>query len=545
MWHIHIHSSMMFIVLLASAFLCGETATTGLTFKLYGLQDVKIRRIRENTLGDSYRNYQFLSYNETIKPFIVNRGLGLFVNVSYANLFLQFSMDQSTFLLVSDKCVNCEHRLYNTSHSVTSYIYNYESDDCWSNLFSAENSTTSECYASFRYQGSDVFGKIGYESIYLGLGTAIITIPDIIFVTFQQGDLIPSNAQGILGFGNSDIEGNFGHSLLENLLDNDHITAPYILACVNNEGRGYLSLGADVKDYSSLLWTKQKSPFSYSFSVSELSFANLTIKRAMHGVVSFGTAYLQLSTEIFDSVHKTIVNLVCNSQGNQSQVEKLCDVVDKMLLYQMRAILQLSDLKLLQEIETPVFTLVGEKSKAVKLKISRIFGVCEDVTQNYNTEIAASLNDTSEIETCVWIVKNTDNRNDIIFGNLINSESGTLYFFDKEKGKMGFIRDFSCDEMEDFATIPAKHIFYAFMAEKIIIIVALAVIVIASLNKCDEYFYEDVDPSNEENMTSLNLTQHRNTNTQNARSEANEAHQSSPQRLDDSGFENVSSGQMG
>lgn len=545
-----IYITLISLILLAGVFLQRIEAKESLSFSLQGLEDVKIRRFHETTLGDSYRNYQFLSYNASIRPFLPNRGLGFFANVSYANLFLEVSLDQSLFLLVSDKCVNCKYRLYNSSHSVTSYIYSYESDECWSNLFSMENNSVSECFGSFRYYGNDIYGKLGYESLYFSSEMSVITITSMVFVTYQQGEFFPENVQGIFGLGNSDIEGTFGHSLMENFLDNDAISAPHVLVCVNSLGRGYLKLGLSLNSDQGVLWTKQRNPFYYSFDVSEITLGDLSIKRAMQGAISFSTAYLKLSPALFNQVKDKIVNLVSSSSGNEALVNKMKDFVDRMMTYNSRAILTVAELTFLQQIETPVFTIVGGKHKKVELKIARMFGICEDVVQNYETERFKSFNDTTELEVCIWIANNTENDMDIIFGNLINSENGTLYFLDKERGRMGFIKEYDCnnDNQEYHITL---NIFSVYIVEKMVAIIALAVLVIASLNKCDEYFYEEMD-NPEEGLSTMNLSQ--NPRTTNANANTNNhgpAYTEGVRRrrmtsqLDDSGLGNVSPEHLG
>jgi hypothetical protein len=151
--------------------------------KLFGVDRVDVINSKQ-TSEDIYHSFAFLYPNDEIKSYISSNGIGTFMNISYANLFLRVSLEHSLMMIVSEQCADCDKNvLFNISHSLTGDIYNFESEDCWSNLFVITAANFAKCQVQLNYGKKLISGLLAYDNIYLSAYSKTFTIDNLVLLS--------------------------------------------------------------------------------------------------------------------------------------------------------------------------------------------------------------------------------------------------------------------------------------------------------------------------------------------------------------------------
>jgi len=478
-------------------------------FKVVGTDSIQVLPGKQGA-DDIFHNFVLSSPSEDIYDYIVPSGIGTFMNISYANLFLRVSIDHSFVFLVSDFCQNCDKNiLLNVSHSLTGDIYNFESNECWSNSFVTNQYKIPQCEVKLNYDTSTLQGILGYDTIYLTAYAKSFPLPNIVYLTSQDDDLITSDINGLFGLGTPDVDGSYGISLLEELLNNNVMETPLFSLCIEPVGKGYLFLsaygnGSYPFDQDSIVWFEQTYSYMYTVDMKSMTFHGNEYKLDdKHVQFTLNIPYLLLAEDLFEAYVRDITNFLCN---NGAEFAQLCNNIKLLLRDEGSITMKVSDAAILKKIPTLNLNLKGKANKKMDISIQKLFAVCPSKSKE---SFFATAGD--DISICSMIQVNKYNPKRTVLGNIASTGEGNLYVFDKRKGLLGISQEVTCYPK------PTSHnmvvlkvpITYSLVGQ-IFIILGFCTLLVLSLNKCDEYFYQEEDPEGEEGV-SLNFLTHNQT----------------------------------
>ena len=478
-------------------------------FKVVGTDSIKVLPGKQ-AADDIFHNFVLSSPSEDIYDFIVPSGVGTFMNISYANLFLRVSIDHSFVFLVSDFCQNCDKNiLLNVSHSLTGDIYNFESNECWSNSFVTNQYKVPQCEVKLNYGTSNLMGILGYDTIYLTAYAKSFPLPNIVYLTSQDDDLIDSDINGLFGLGTPDMDGSYGISLLEELLNNNVMETPLFSLCTEPIGKGYLFLsaygnGSFPFDQSSIVWFEQTYSYMYTVDMNKIAFHGSEYKlQEKHVQFTLNIPYLLLDKDTFEGFVKDLTDFLCN---NGAEFAKLCDNIQLLMHEEGSITMRVSEAAILKKIPTLDLHLKGKGNKQINISIQKIFAVCPSRSKEYFLATADN-----EISVCSMIQVNKYNPKRIVLGNIAHTGQGNLYIFDKRRGLLGISQEVTCypKPTSQNMVILKLPMTYSLIGQ-IFIILGFCTLLVLSLNKCDEYFYQEEDPEGEEGV-SLNFLTHNQT----------------------------------
>jgi len=503
------------ILLLISLIVGLSLGFTPVTLKLFGIDKVDIIAAHQ-TSEDIYHNFVFLYPNDQIQKHIVSNGIGTFMNVSYANLFLRVSVDHSLMIIVSEQCGNCgKNVLFNMSHSLTGDIYNFESDDCWSNLFAITSASYAKCEVQLNFGNRILLGLLGYDNIYLSAYSKSFPIENMIFIEQQDGITINENLNGVMGIGRADIDGTFGFSVYENFMSNGVIEGPMFSICIEPIGDGYIQFsaygnGSYPVNEDEIVWFEQEFPERYTIRTERINFLEWEYIPKIKSVhLTFNTPYLLLPEPAFDGFYEQIKNGLCKSDN----FPKICSNIDKLMKDGQPVGMLFEELDLLEQLPVLTLELKGKQKKTLLIETKKYFGVCPELNKAYFYSGPGT-----EIQICslVKINRESTDPNQIMIGNIAHSTHGSLYIFNQRAGLVGIHKNAYCYTKNDEHKLitfeyPATFSFIS----QVLSIVVLFLLLIFALNKCDEYFYEEEEAEGEENLNFLSQVRSENTEQQN------------------------------
>jgi len=113
----------------------------------------------------------------------------------------------------------------------------------------------------------------------------------------------------------------------------------------------------------------------------------------------------------------------------------------------------------------------------------------------------------AEIPICSMIKLNKINPKRTVVGNIAHTEAGNLYVFDKRKGLLGISQDVVCYDKPVSKNMVLIKLPVAYsLIGQIFVILGFCTLLVLSLNKCDEYFYQEEDGEQDEGASLSFLT---------------------------------------
>lgn len=474
-------------------------------FKLFGTDRIQVLPSKQGT-DDIFHNFAFLFPSEEISNYLVADGVGTFMNISYANLYLRVSVDHSFLFLVSDYCKNCDRNiLFNISHSLTGELYSFENAECWSNSFTTNQYNIPQCEIKLNYGNDNIVGLLGYDTIYLTSYAKSFTLPNIIYLTNQDGSLINSDVNGMLGLGMPDIDGAYGISVFEEFLNNNVMDTPLYSMCLEPIGDGYLYFsaygnGSQPFDQDSIVWFEQTYSYMNTLNVPTISFVNKDYAMKDTQVqFTLNTPYLLLEQEIFDEYVKSMTDFLC---GAGSDFTMLCENARSLLLEDGSVNMLLRDAEILKKIPPFVLHLKGRGERDFEISIQKMFAVCTNRSSDY---FLASID--TEVPICSMIKLNKNHPKSTAIGNIAHTAPGNLYIFDRRRGLLGISHDVICYPKPTSKNMVLVKLPVAYsLIGQIFVILGFCTLLVLSLNKCDEYFYQEEDGDQDEGASLSFLT---------------------------------------
>lgn len=477
-------------------------------FKVHGIDGIQVLPGKQGT-DDIYHNFAFSYPSDEVSELIVPNGIGTFMNISYANLFLRLTIDHSFVFLVSDFCKNCNKNiLLNVSHSLTGDVYSFESSECWSNSFISNQYSMPQCEIKLDYGDSSLMGVLGYDTIYLTAYSKSFALPNIIYLSSQDNQLVNSDLNGMMGLGTPDADGAYGISVLEELLGNSVMETPVFSLCLTPTGSGYLYFSAYGNasypfDKDTVTWFEQAYSYMYTLDANKISFLDKEYGLGgKHIQFTLNTPYLLLPQDIFSDYAQRLESFLCRS-GSEYKI--LCDNLKSLMIEEDSLKIGLADANILKELPTIDIHLRGKGNKKKTLSIQKLFAICPENSRQY---FAAK--DNEEIAICSMIRLNKNNPDKILLGNIASTEEGNMFIFDRARGLLGLTQEVLCYRDSPNQLIGVENmvilklpVTYSLIGQ-IFIILGFCTLLVLSLNKCDEYFYQEEEGENEEGV-SLNF----------------------------------------
>ncbi|CAG9319726.1 unnamed protein product [Blepharisma stoltei] len=159
------------------------------------------------------------------------------------NYDLQLSIGTSLTMVISRECAHCEeHRNPYNLDSSTFGVITVNSEQCWSTDVYESN----EC--GFLYEGFDEYeakGALSLETIRVGM----FSMSEVIFGRiFHENQKL--NIDGIFGIGQHNLKRNYGPSLLDLLVANEHIRDVFSFCMTSEKDKeGFLTFGGFDSEY--------------------------------------------------------------------------------------------------------------------------------------------------------------------------------------------------------------------------------------------------------------------------------------------------------
>jgi len=283
---------------------------------------------------------------------------------------------------------------------------------------------------------------------------------------------------------------------------------PLFSLCLTPTGSGYLYFSAYGNasypfDKDSIVWFEQAYAYMYTLDANKIAFLDKEYGlEDKHIQFTLNTPYLLLSQEIFDDYVQRLEGYLCRSG---TEYKWLCDNVKKLAIDEGSIKISLTEAKVLQELPTMDLHLKGKGNKKLVISIKKIFAICPE-----NSRLYFSAKDTDDIEICSMIRLNPNSDSKIVLGNIAHTEEGNMYIFDRSRGLLGVSKEVVCYRESPNQLIGMENMVilklpmtYSLIGQ-IFVILGFCTLLVLSLNKCDEYFYQEEEGENEEGV-SLNF----------------------------------------
>ena len=492
-------------------------STPVLTYKLYTTDHVRISS-GKGDFNNQYKNFEFLYYHNDSRQNIVFNGIGTFMNISYSNLFLRITIDQSIFYLVSERCTNCgKNILINSSRAVEGGMYTYNNDECWSGSISESIPSTNAigytpyCDVQIEYDEIKFRGFLAFQSLYIDILSKVVALGNIVYVINQDNNIIDDNLNGVLGLGNSDNDAAFGTSYMEEVLAANLMEYAYFSICIDNIGEGNLIFNGVANstehfNFSKLIWFDQLYPFFYMISARSISFGDWHYysNKLIPVEISYTTPYLLLPDYLYDVFMTHFVKLICGSEN--SKIKELCNFANNFEKENHFIIINASTLNELRKLPPITFYFEGTEGDHKIVNLIKYISICPEYNFKYDYFTFGTIDDSKLLEICLLVKRNTRNFNKmqrIVMGNIIQQSSGNLFIFDKRRGLVGYTDEIECFNLnlQNIKRIQPSNL-YNIIAQ-IIVAIGFIWLIMLARSKCEEYFFEPDDDELDVNLLNL------------------------------------------
>ena len=436
-------------------------------------------------------NQNFMSLSNSSLNHLAFRGYGAFINISYSTVFLKLSLDQSLIYLSLHNHKND----YNLSQYKFNF-YNVNDENCW--LYVETN--FEYCASSFHFKNNDLktLGYLGHDFGFFE--KKFVTLNNIVYIVDEMSNYTNeknNNIHGILGLGYSENEGVYGNSLLEELVERG-TTLKYKYGLCLNKSDSFLIIGEDEsvrENFGKMQWFDQFNTFNFMIKLDSIKMNDRTLNRdLLNAHLNIDTPYILLPDQIVEPIIRNIINNLCYIYRDESSLfyklkEKICKNL-KDVFYGEKITITLNELTMVSHfLPELVFSLYDESfKKSFTKRISDYFKICPN--QNISVIFEKFSNSTNSFDICSLVLVNPKHKGDV--------ELGTYFFenlytsFDLQNGKIGFV------EAKDCAIFPqnVSEIDISFWLEilyNLVLFIGVFLLILISVNKCDNYFHDDYE----------------------------------------------------
>lgn len=434
------------------------------------------------------------NFNGSVAYHFSFRGYGAFLNISYSTVFLKISLDQSLLYLSLYKSENIEANEFNLSN----YKFNFYSagdDNCWLYLSDNVDLCASDFY--FKNRNQKFFGYLGHDFGFFE--KRFVNLQNLVYLKDGMENYTNekfNNIHGILGLGYSENEGVYGNSLLEELVERSIIFKYNFGICINKID-SFVIIGNDdniQQKLSKIQWFDQYNTFNYMVKIESIKMGDRILNREiLNAQLAFDDSAVYFPEHIVEPIIRNMINSLCYNYRDESSLfyklkEKICKNL-KDMFYGESITITLSELNLVLHFLPDLIVNLYEESfkKSFSKKLTNYFKICP--TNNSTILLNYTSNTSNSFQICSLVLisprSNKIKLGTFFFENLYTS-------FDIQNGRVGFSEVYNCSSIE-INTEESDLNFWIEIIYNFLIFLGIFLLVLISLNKCDNYFHDDYE----------------------------------------------------
>ena len=420
------------------------------------------------------------------------RGYGAFINISYSTVFLKLSLDQSLIYLSLNIMKNQDYNLSQYKFN----FYGVNDENCW--LYVEQN--IEYCASTFHFKNSDLktVGYLGhdfgfFEKKFVMMQNLVYLLEGMSNYTNEKND----NIHGLLGLGYSENEGVYGNSLMEELIERG-VTYKYKYGLCINKADSFLIIGEDEairEQLGKIQWFDQFHTFSFMIKLETIKMNERTLNRDLvNAHLNLDNPAIYLPEQIIEPIIRNIINNLCYIYRDESSLfyklkEKICKNI-KDMFYGDKVAITLNELNLVLHFLPDVSLTLYDESfrKSFTKKISNYFKICPG--QN-STELLDKLsNNSNSFDICSLLLINSRRKGEVELGSFFFENIYTS--FDLQNGRIGFVDVVECASLQK-NIIETDVSFWLEILYNLVIFIGIFLLILISVNKCDNYFHDDYE----------------------------------------------------